>query len=147
MGQLFVCLVKPAATALILCSVLIGIGNFFAGLIVRPQFMVGTFYAFPYYICPGHYVYESMVMSLYKDASDTVKATVGSDFYVSLVEGGDCVDGQDDCTGTVYQYVLEFFGGEFQYDNTLRNALILGGILVMARVLTWFALKKIRFAS
>jgi len=147
MGQLFVCLVKPAATALILCSVFIGISNFFAGLIVRPQFMVGGFYAVPYYICPGHYVYESMVMSIYGDDDETVLATVGSDFYVSLVEQGDCVDGQNDCTGTVSQYVFQFFGGEFQSDHTLRNALILGGILVMARVLTWVALKKIRFAT
>lgn len=43
-GQLFVCLVKPTATAFILSSVFIGINNFFSGLVARPQFMAGTFY-------------------------------------------------------------------------------------------------------
>jgi hypothetical protein len=141
-GQLFVCLVKPTATALILCSVFIGIGNFFAGLIVRPQFMVGTFYALPYYICPGHYVYESMVMAIYTDNDKTVTANVGSEFYESV-----CPEGQDPCVGSAEAFVNVFFGGEFSYDNIPRNAFILGGILVMARLLTWLALKKIRFSN
>lgn len=148
MGQLFVCLVKPAATAMILCSVWIGIGNFFAGLIVRPQFMVGTFYALPYYICTGHYVYESMVMALYTDNTETVIATVGSDFYEYLEQNSaDCAEGQANCTGTAEEYVNVFFGGEFTRQHQLRNALILGGTLVLARVLTWVALKYIRFSS
>jgi len=146
MGQLFVCLVKPAATAMILCSVFIGIGNFFAGLIVRPQFMTG-FYALPYYICTGHYVYESMVMALYNNNNKTVIANDGSDFYEYLQQNSpNCVEDQP-CEGTASQYVLVFFGGKFTYDHQLRNALILGGILVLTRVLTWVALKKIRFSS
>ena len=144
MGQLFVCLVKPAATAMILCSVFIGINNFFSGFIVRPQFMVGGFYALPYYIAPGHYVYESLVMSIYHRDDTTVIANEGSEFYDYLVKNG-CTTVV--CEGTASQYVITFFGGEFQYENGLRNALILGGVLVLTRVLTWLALKYIRFAT
>jgi len=149
MGQLFVCLVEPTATAMILCSVFIGICNFFAGLVVRPQFMVGTFYAVPYYICPGHYVYESMVMSIYYEAEGTVIASVGSEFYEYLQTSGTntCEPDQTYCTGTQYEYVNVFFGDEFKYQNQMRNALILGGILFLARVLTWLALKYIRFSK
>ena len=50
-GQLFVCLVKPVATAFILSSVFIGINNFFSGLVARPQFMVGTFYGRDFQWC------------------------------------------------------------------------------------------------
>lgn len=147
MGQLFVCLVKPTATALILCSVFIGINNFFAGLIVRPQFLVGGFYAVPYYICPGHYVYESMVMAIFAKNNRTVLANEGSDFYQYLVDNGPCTVGGGDCIGPMHTYVSVFFGFEFSVLNQRRNAYILGSILLMTRLLTWIALKYIRFAS
>ena len=150
MGQLFVCLVKPAATAMILCSVFIGINNFFSGLIVRPQFMSSGFYAVPYYISPGHYVYESMVVAAYYRSDKEVIANVGSEFHEFLEDesnGSTCAPGQEDCLGSAYDYVLYFFGGEFNHENGLRNALILGGVLILARMLTWVALKYIRFAT
>ena len=147
MGQLFVCLVKPAATAIILCSVFIGLNNFFAGLIVRPQFLVGNFYAIPFYITPGHYVYESLVMSLFYNDTRTVLANVDSDFYNYLEELGTCSPILPNCTGTIGQYVDVFFDFEYSIEHTRRNAFILGFVLVLARVLTWVALKYIRFAS
>lgn len=148
MGQLFVCLVQSPATAIILCSVFIGINNFFAGLIVRPQFLTG-FYAVPYYICPGHFVYESMVMSVYDDNDLAVEATVGSDFFEFLIfdEANNCSELSTECSGTASQFVSVFFGGEFVRSNTLRNALVLGFVLALARFLTWMALKFVRFAS
>lgn len=147
MGQLFVCLVKPTATAIILCSVFIGLNNFFAGLIVRPQYMVGGFYAIPFYICPGHYVYESLVTAVFKENARLVLATDGSEFYDYLVGINHCTTGQTNCTGTVEQYVTVFFGGVYTQEHQLRNAIILGFILVLTRVFTGIALKFIRFAS
>jgi hypothetical protein len=149
MGQLFVCLVKPAATAIILCSIFIGINNFFAGLIVRPQFMVGGFYEVPYYICPGHYVYESMVIAVFDKDTRSVLATVGSEFDDFLVDdpSNNCTAGATDCIGTMHEYIYVFFGGEYTKENQTRNALILGFVLVLTRVLTWVALEYIRFAS
>ena len=148
MGQLFVCLVKPQATAIILCSVFIGINNFFAGLIVRPQFMVGGFYAIPYYICPGHYVYESMTLGIFHRDTRVVEANVGSEFYDFLVDAGDCeTNTNDTCVGTAGQYVHVFFGGEFTESHLQRNAAILGVILILTRLFTWLALKYIRFAD
>jgi hypothetical protein len=137
-------MVNPMATAIILCSVFIGINNFFAGLIIRPQFMVGNFYEVPYYISTGHYVYEGMVMAVFNDNYRTVVANNGSEFYEFL----NCTDTQTTiCNGTMSQYVEEFFGGEFSHNHLLRDALILGGILVVTRVATWIALKYIRFAK
>jgi hypothetical protein len=147
MGQLFVCLVKPAPTAIILCSVFIGLNNFFAGLIVRPQFMVGGFYAVPYYICPGHYVYESMVTAIFNSDEPSVLANFGSEFYDYLLDKGCTPTNGEPCIGTMRQYVDVFFGFEYSRENKLRNALILGFVLAMTRVLTWVALKYIRFAS
>jgi hypothetical protein len=147
MGQLFVCLVKPTATAIILCSVFIGLNNFFSGLIVRPQFLVGGFYAIPYYITPGHYVYESLVMALFSKDLRRVVANVDSSFYMFLVDDGQCIMGQEErCDGTISEFVDVFFGFEYSVRHK-RNAVILGFILFLARILTWVALKYIRFAS
>ena len=146
-GQAFVCLVKPTATALILSSVFIGLNNFFSGLIVRPQFMVGTFFALPYYISPGHYVYEGLVASLYHEDYREVFADRESEFWWHLVEIGKCTETDAVCIGTIDEYVTVFFGGNFSIDNMPRNTLVLGFVLLLTRGLTWLALKYIRFSD
>jgi hypothetical protein len=139
-----VCLVRSNVTAIILSSVFIGLNNFFAGLIVRPQYMVG-FYAIPYYISPSHYVYESLIISVYDRSTRPVAAVVGSDFYEFLINNGKCEIGSNNCTGTVTEYVEVFFDGNFKSEHTVRNAIILGCVLALTRILTWVALKKVRF--
>lgn len=104
--------------------------------------MVGTFYALPYYISPSHYVYESLVMALYSKDTRQVEADVGSDFYDYLVTNNVCTG--TPCYGTVTEYVNVFFDFNFSADNNTRNAIILGFVLVLTRLLTWVALKKIR---
>jgi hypothetical protein len=160
-GQLFVCLVKPTATALILCSVFIGLNNFFSGLVVLPQYMVGTFYAVPYYITPGHYVYDGLITCLYRNNNDTVVADFGSDYYDYLVGIGQCSNATTTtttadiaaCEGTAYQYANSFFGGQFmiqyspRFTSTAMNAIILGFILALSRVLTFVSLKYIRHSE
>lgn len=146
-GQLFVCLVKPQATAIILSSVFIGLNNFFSGLVVLPQFLRGTFYAFPYYITPGHYVYNGMVTSLFAESQETVVASSGSGFEEYLVDQGICeVAAAAPCNGTVSEYVVYFYGGYYGQSGHVANAVALGVFLVAARVLTWVALRYIRFA-
>lgn len=136
------CLVKPLETALILSSVFIGLNNFFSGLIVRPQFLVGTFFVMPYTITPGRYVYEGMVMAIYSEDNRTVFADQGSEFYDYL----NCTEEleMETCEGTIYQYIDNFYGGEFSRDNIARNGIVLGFVLTLVRVLTWLALKYIR---
>ena len=148
-GQLFVACVKPARTAIILCSVYIGLNNFFAGLIVRPQEMNTGFFMVPYYITPGHYVYEGMITSIFYNDDRRVEVLDGSLFLEFLVEEGYCEQGAtpENCEGTVSQYVLYFFGGEYVEDNILRNIVVLGLIVLLVRILLWAALKYIRFSD
>ncbi|GKY96133.1 hypothetical protein MPSEU_000573400 [Mayamaea pseudoterrestris] len=148
-GQLFVCLVKPQATAIILSSVFIGLNNFFSGLVVLPQYLRGTFYAFPYFITPGHYVYNGMVTSLFANSTETVVANSGSGFYEYLLDEGHCTGNETmnlPCNSTVSDYVIYFYGGYYGQSGHVANAVALGAFLVAARVLTWLALKYIRFS-
>jgi len=125
------------ATAQILASVFIGLNNFFSGLIVRPQFMTGLF-AITYWITPGHYVYEGMITSLFEDDNRTVVADEGSDFW-DYLDCGNTTAVDDDCTGSVGDFMFAFYGGKFLREHNARNFGILGGYLVLARLLTWMA--------
>ena len=91
------CLVPSMTTAQILASVFIGLNNFFSGLIVRPQFMTG-FFEITYWITPGHYVYEGLVLAQYHADLRTVIAVNNSEFYDFLGCGDHVVK---ECNGTV----------------------------------------------
>lgn len=106
--------------------------------------MIGTFYEVPFYICPGQYVYNGMVTSLYKDDTQIVVADYESEFFDYL----SCTSGQTEpCTGTSYQYVLYFFGGVYGDNHDIvLNGVVLGAFLTIARIATWVALKYIRYA-
>jgi len=130
-------------TAIILSSVFIGLNNFFSGLIVRPQFLVGTFYEIPYYITPGHYVYDGLIGCLYAGNSAPVVADTGSEFEAYLMDSSHCLRAH--CQGTVTEFVHVFFGGDFGMHGPMVSGIVLGVILTMVRVLTWVALKYIRF--
>jgi hypothetical protein len=139
------CLVPAMATAQILCSVFIGLNNFFSGLIVRPQFMTGLF-AFTYWITPGHYVYEGMILAQYWGDTRTVIASDGSEFFEWL--GCDTLEADSPpCTGDVTQYLWVFFGGKFRSENQLQNVFVLALYLVTARVTTFLALRAFNFTS
>lgn len=142
------CLVPSMTTAQILASVFIGLNNFFSGLIVRPQFMTG-FFSITYWITPGHYVYEGLVMAQYHSDDRTVIAVTNSDFYRYLQCDSDSGrdGGGSDCSGTVEQFIHVFFGGMFNKDNELRDILVLALFLVAARVMTFYALQKFNFSN
>eukprot|EP00536_Pseudo-nitzschia_multiseries_P002021 jgi/Psemu1/182647/e_gw1.27.166.1 len=143
-GQAFMCLVPTMATAQILCSVFIGLNNFFSGLIVRPQYMKNVF-AFTYWITPGHFVYEGLILSQYWGDERLVTADGGSEFYERL--GCDLYDYGNTCEGTVEEYVLVFFGGKFIGGNLYQDVLVLALYLILARVVTFFALRKFQYTN
>ncbi len=130
-------------TAQILASVFIGLNNFFSGLIVRPQFMTG-FFELTYWITPGHYVYEGLVLAQYHADERTVVAVNNSEFY-DFLGCNDRVVVQ--CNGTVEQFVYVFFGGRFNKSNEVQDILVLALFLVTARVMTFYALQKFNFSN
>jgi hypothetical protein len=132
------------ATAQILCSVFIGLNNFFSGLIVRPQYMTGIF-AFTYWITPGHYVYEGLILAQYWGDERPVLATENSEFWDFL--GCEELEPGEECYGTVTQYLWVFFGGKFNIDNLVQDIFVLALFLVLARVTTFFALKKFNYTN
>eukprot|EP00980_Cylindrotheca_fusiformis_P012581 scaffold3084_cov144-Cylindrotheca_fusiformis.AAC.29 len=131
-------------TAQILASVFIGLNNFFSGLIVRPQFMTGLF-DFTYWITPGHYVYEGLVITQFNGDRRPVAAVDNSEFFDHL----GCTESNitDSCVGTVEEYVDMFFGGRFTEGHLVQDILVLAFFLVGARVLTFCSLKYFNFSD
>mmetsp|Transcript_60004 Transcript_60004/g.177918 ORF Transcript_60004/g.177918 Transcript_60004/m.177918 type:complete len:1485 (-) Transcript_60004:28-4482(-) len=144
-GQAFMCVVPGLATASILCSVVIGMNNFFSGLIVRPQYLHG-FWQVPYWITPGRYVYEGLIAPQFYNDHRIVVANHGSDFH-DFLDCSEDVTMAGKCHGTVAQYMLVFFGGRFHADHTALNASVLGIFLVLARMSTHVALHKFNYMS
>ncbi|KAL9185143.1 LOW QUALITY PROTEIN: hypothetical protein ACHAXT_002920 [Thalassiosira profunda] len=124
-GQLFICLVP-------------------GGLIVRPQQMTG-FWQITYWINPGHFVYEGLTMSVFYNDTRTVIVSEGSDYYYDLDCPDNLVDGNCEVQASIF--VDAFFGGLFQRDHLMRNALILGGILAVVRLCTFIALRYLTYTG
>jgi hypothetical protein len=138
------CLVPAMATAQILSSVFIGLNNFFSGLIVRPQYMTGLF-AFTYWITPGHYVYEGLILAQYWGDDRPVLAVENSPFWDFL--GCDELEEGEACYGTVTQYVWVFFGERFNANNEIQDIMVLALFLVVARVTTFCALRNFTYTN
>jgi hypothetical protein len=103
-GQAFVACVPTVPTAQILAAVFIGLNNFFSGLIVRPQYITG-FFSVPYWITPGHFVYEGLVIAAFTGDERQVLANPGSPFYDFLK----CDNPDEECYGTIDDYIAVFF--------------------------------------
>jgi hypothetical protein len=102
--------------------------------------MVGTFYAIPYWISPGHFVYNGMITSLYRNNMETVRADPGSEFYTFI----GCTSEETVCDGTAFDYITWFYGGEYGQKMPKLDVCLLAAFLIASRVLTFVALKYIR---
>ena len=145
-GQCFVCLVKGRATAIVLANVFVGINAAWCGLIIRPDVIAAgnIFFKVQWLVFPGHYIFESITTTWFFEDTREVEIGEGSEYY-DVFNCGD-VDGV--CTTSVSEYVTAFFGGEYTFDNSLRNFLILMIAWLMGvRLMTFAALKTLTYAG
>jgi hypothetical protein len=113
------------------------------------------FWQAPFWITPGHYVYEGLIVTQFQHDNRHVVATEGSVFYKYLLNQGQgtCDTITDpssllqQCVGTVSQYIDCFFGGRFRHSHIYSDAIILGMYLVLARLLTYIALRHFTFMA
>lgn len=147
-GQAFICLVRDVPTAGALMGALIGYNVFFSGLIVKPQYFVGPF-QLGYWTSPGRFAFEGILMSQFKDEDQLVVAQSGSPFYFYLgCDDRNSTALTESCTSTMEDYVINYYtSGRFSPDNFWLDLGCLLGYLVLARFLTWFALKKFNYVN
>jgi ABC-type multidrug transport system ATPase subunit/ABC-type multidrug transport system permease subunit len=147
-GQAFMCLVKDIPTAGALMGALIGYNVFFSGLIVRPQQFKGPF-QLGIWTAPGRFAYEGLIVSLLaENFEDPVLAEPGSLYYQYLGCGVRAGATASTCSsGTMSSYLDYYFGGKFTQSHLLMDGLVLCGYLILALLLTAFALKKFNYVN
>lgn len=84
--------------------------------------------------------------SQFHEDTTPIEATPGSPFFEFLSEEGcsssDCV-----LVGTAEQWIEVSFGGKFSYDHLPYNVLYMFALLIVARLLTFYALVKFNYLS
>jgi hypothetical protein len=135
--------VKDVPTAGALMGALIGYNVFFSGLVVKPQYFSGPF-QLGLWTAPGRFAFEGITMTQFAGLQTTVVAQPYSPYFFSLGCDSETVG---PCTGTMDGYVKFYFGGKFTPDNFWLDVGVLLGYLVLARLLTWFSLKKFNYVN
>lgn len=94
---------------------------------------------------PGHYVYEGLVLAAFDNDTRQVLANPGSGFYADVC--GDDWPADEECTGTIDDFIGYFFGQKFDRSHLWYDILALAIYLVAARILTFFALKYFNYTG
>ena len=84
-------------------------------------------------------------MSTFNDDQRPVLASPGSSFYNTLC--GEDWPEEEDCIGTIDDFVQDFFGGKFQRAHLWYDIFALTMYLISARILTFFALKYFNYTG
>lgn len=115
----------------------------FTGVLIRPS-EIPSAWIFMYWVTPGHYIYEGLMMTQFKDDETKIIASPGSPFYTSL----GCTPNPDPatCTGTAEGWVIASFG-EYSYDNIPYNLLYLLFLIFFSRFVTYMALTHLNYRS
>lgn len=115
----------------------------FTGVLIRPS-EIPDAWIFMYWAAPGHYIYEGLMMTQYRDDDTEIVASPGSPFYTYL----GCAPSPDpsDCTGTAEEWVLTSFG-DYSYNHVPYNLLYLLFLIVFSRLATYLALTHLNYRS
>ena len=71
----------------------------------------------------GHYVYEGLVLAAFDNDQRKVLANPGSSFYASVC--GDDWPAEEECIGTIEDFINDFFGGKFDRSHLWYDILAL----------------------
>jgi len=146
-GQLFACLVPDIPTAMTIGGSIITINLFGSGFLIKP-FGNNIMRLITFYISPGHYCFEGILMSQFKDLTQEVIPVEGSDYFSHLLsEGGPNCQDMANCSGTMESYTDFNFGNRFSLDNQLMDALIPISYLVVVMFATHWTLGHLTYTN
>lgn len=144
LGQMFVALSPDAITAQGFGALTVSLTSLFTGVLIRPE-NIPTFWSFMYWLMPGHYIFEGLIVTQFDGDETPIIASPGTPFWVYL----DCEDqiagGATDCIGTAEQWVFASFGGNFVPEHIPANMVYLAILFVATRIITLIALGALNY--
>jgi ABC-type multidrug transport system ATPase subunit/ABC-type multidrug transport system permease subunit len=145
-GQMLITLLPDAQIAQGLGGLLGSCTSLFAGVLIRPQ-NIPSFWIFMYWLLPGHYILEGLLMTQFSGDDTPIQASVGSAFWDSLDCETQFAEGASECVGTAGQWVDATFAGVFSIDNVTVDIIYLVALLFCSRCLTWFGLSRLNYRN
>jgi hypothetical protein len=141
-GQMLMSLVRDSQTAQGIGAMVVSTTVLFCGILLRPN-AIPNFWIFMYWITPGHYVFEGIIISQYDGDDTPIIASTGSPFYNSIEP--QC---QPDvpCIGTAEGWIATSFP-DWDVDHLFYDALYLIGVIIATRFITFFALTHLDYRS
>jgi len=95
-----------------------------------------------YWIMPGHYFFEGLIVSQYNGDSTQIEASVGSAFYQYI----GCTDPSEICKGTAEQWIEANFTS-WSYTHLPANMLYLVLLIIFTRGMMYYALANFNYRS
>jgi hypothetical protein len=139
-GQMVMSLFRDSETAQGIGGLFISMTVLFCGILLRPD-AIPNFWIFMYWITPGHYIFEGIIMSQYDGDDTEIIASTGSEFYNALK-----CQPEVPCIGTAEVWVASSFP-DWNVDHLFYDALYLIGVILATRVITFFALTNLDYRS
>ena len=147
LGQMFMSLTKDAVTAQGFGGLIVSLSSLFTGVLIRPD-NIPAFWTFMYWLMPGHYIYEGLLMSQYDGDTTEIVASPNTPFWNAI--DPPCEEqlaaGKAECTGTAEAWVASSFTA-YSADNIPWNILYLLVLLLLSRTTTGLALAYLNFRS
>ena len=140
-GQMVMSLFRDSETSQGIGGMFTSLTVLFSGILLRPN-AIPNFWIFMYWVTPGHYIFEGIIMSQYNGDDTEIVASTGSDFYNSLK----CNQTVVPCVGTAEGWVDSSFP-DWDTDHLFYDALYLIGVIVATRFITFFALTTLDYRS
>lgn len=144
LGQMFVSLNRDSVTAQGFGGLFITFTSLFTGVLIRPS-NIPNAWIFMYWLMPGHYIFEGLMTSQFRDDETQIIASPGTPFWNFLRCEEQIVNGAIECTGTAEEWVFASFEGEFLPDHIPGNIIYLVGLLITTRIVTALALAYLNF--
>jgi hypothetical protein len=93
-----------------------------------------------YWLMPGHYVVEGLLVSQFYQDATPIQASAGSNFWNYLGCDQQIENGATECTGSAEDWVYATFEGVWVIENIPANIGYLVGMVLLTRILTVFGL-------
>jgi hypothetical protein len=141
-GQMVMSLFRDSETAQGVGGICISLTVLFCGILIR-QDDIPDFWIFMYWITPGHYIFEGIIISQFDGDDTPITASTGSAFFYSIEPP---CQPEVECIGTAGGWVASNFP-DWDVDHLFYDALYLIGVIIATRFITFFALTHLDYRS
>jgi len=144
LGQMLIAICPDAQIAQGFAGLTSSTTGLFAGVLIRPA-NIPTFWLFMYYLMPGHYILEGLLVTQYYKDETPIEASTDSPFWDYLGCDQQIAEGATNCVGTAEEWVYASFEGAFVIEHVPGCIGYLIGMVVLTRIVTVYGLGYLNY--